>query len=314
MSFDIQLTLFYDLQYFIQTSPLHRKYYLIFQALDDSAFQKVNTGIGRNGYPKHTFLRAFIVKHLEGIKSVPKLIEFLQNHPIIANFCGFDPNKPLPDDSQFYRFLKTVKNSTLKNSFYALNKTLIEKNILSLDIFIMDSKPVLAATKENNPKNPSRNTTNKNKKPKRNPKATLGYFSYQVSKNNTKQFFFFWGFRTHVIISKEGIPLVEKTMPNNASEVQVAISLIRELKKIYHFKNKVIFIGDKGYDEKDLYNFIVHQMKAQAYIPLNKRNTKEHKRFSEKGIPLCQANLEMAYNGTVKEKKEHVKNSVAPLK
>ena len=103
-------------------------------------------------------------------------------------------------------------------------------------------------------------------------------------------------------------------MPNNASEVQVAISLIRELKKIYHFKNNVIFIGDKGYDEKDLYDFIVHKMKAQAYIPLNKRNSKEHKRFSEKGIPLCQANLEMAYNGTVKEKKRTRKKFRCPLK
>ena len=199
---------------------------LFFKTLDDSDFQKFNTGIGRNGYPKHLFLRAFIVKHLEGIKSVPKLIEFLQNHPIIANFCGFDHNKPLPDDSQFYRFLKKIKNSTIKNILYSINKKLIDKNIISLDIFIMDSKPILAATKENNPKNPRRNTTDKNKKPKRNPKATLGYFSYQLSKNNSKQFFFFWGFRTHVIISKEGIPLVEKTMPNNASEVQVAISLI----------------------------------------------------------------------------------------
>ena len=315
MSFNIQLTLFYDLQYFIQTSPLHRKYYLIFKALDDSDLQKFNTGIGRNGYPKHTFLRAFIVKQLEGIKSVPKLIEFLQNHPIIANFCGFDHNKPLPDDSQFYRFLKKIKNSTLKNIVYSRNKKLIEKNIINLDIFIIDSKPILASTKENNPKNPRRNTTNKNKKPKRNPEATLSYFSYQLSsKDNSKQFFFFWGFRTHVIISKEGIPLVEKTMPNNASEVQVAKSLIQELKNIYHFKNKVIFIGDKGYDEKDLYDFIVKKMKAKAYIPLNKRNTKQDKRFSEKGIPLCQANLEMAFNGMVKEKKRTRKKFRCPLK
>jgi hypothetical protein len=41
----------------------------------------------------------------------------------------------------------------------------------------MDSKPVLAATREKNFKNPSRNTKNKAKKPKRNPAATLGYYS-----------------------------------------------------------------------------------------------------------------------------------------
>ena len=124
--------------------------------------------------------------------------------------------------------------------------------------------------------------------------------------------------RLMILNSKNLMPASAETvilnMPNNASEVQVAKSLIRELKRIYRFKNKVIFIGDKGYDEKDLYNFIVNQMKAQAYIPLNKRNAKEDKRFSEKGIPLCQANLEMALMAWSKKKRERVKNSVARLK
>jgi len=39
---------------------------------------------------------------------------------------------------------------------------------LSLSHFIMDSKPVMAATRQNNFKNPRRNTRNKYKLPKRN--------------------------------------------------------------------------------------------------------------------------------------------------
>jgi len=68
-----------------------------------------------------------------------------------------------------------------------------------------------AATRENNFKNPKRNSRNKNLKPKHNPSATLGYYSYQTISGKKDNFIFFWGYRTHVIISKEGIPLVELT-------------------------------------------------------------------------------------------------------
>jgi hypothetical protein len=45
-----------------------------------STVRDTNTGVGRTGYSRHAMLRAFIVKHLEGIKSVPRLIEFLDAH------------------------------------------------------------------------------------------------------------------------------------------------------------------------------------------------------------------------------------------
>ena len=66
----MRLSLFYNLQDVIRKSDFHRKYDLLFQSLDLSAVRDTNTGIGRTGYSRHTMLRAFIVKHLEGIKSV----------------------------------------------------------------------------------------------------------------------------------------------------------------------------------------------------------------------------------------------------
>ncbi|MBU4212576.1 MAG: hypothetical protein KKD33_08325, partial [Verrucomicrobia bacterium] len=46
--------------------------------------------------------------------------------------------------------------------------------------------------------------------------ATLSYYSYQQVDGKKDNFIFFWGYRTHVIVSKEGIPLVSVTLPNNA--------------------------------------------------------------------------------------------------
>ena len=296
---NFQTSLFYSLQTFIESSPLYRKYFYLFQALDLSDLPDRNWGVGCTGYSRRAMLRALIVKTLEGIVSIPRLVEYLQNHPVIAEMCDFNMMKKLPDESQFYRFLKHINNSVLEKIHHKINKTLIEQGVISMDTFILDSKPIMAASKDNNFKNPNRNTTNK-KKPKRNPTATLSYYSYQEI-SGKKHFIFFWGYRTHVIVSKEGIPLIELTLPNNQTDAKVAKKLINKLKKVYGFKKKSIFIADAAYDEKDMYNFIVEQLKCQAFIPINPRNTQPEKNFSTKGLPLCEANLEMKSNGRFKE-------------
>jgi hypothetical protein len=241
-------------------------------------------------------LRAFIVKHLEGIKSVPQLIDYLNSIPPLLEMCGFQLGN-LPDESQFYRFLQETKNSTLKAIHKAANDLLIKESFVSLDEFILDSKPVMAATKENNFKNPKRNTKNKTKRPKRNPRATLGYYSCQVTNGKKQNLIFFWGYRTHTIVTKEGICLVEKTLPNNITDAEVAFSLIKELKRRFRFKKGAIFIGDKAYDVTELYTFIVEQMKSRPYIPINPRNQKNDKTFGPHGCPVCDAALEMKSAG-----------------
>lgn len=286
-----QLSLFYDLQEIIQKSSFLRKYDLLFRALSMPRFPDRNTDVGRTGYSRHAMLRALIVKHLEQIKSVPRLIEFLDAHPVLSEMCGFKMGL-LPDETQFYRFIKKTPNSVFENIHLEINRKLIDQGIVSLDTFIIDSKPVMAATRENNFKNPNRNSRDKKKKPKRNPAATLGYYSYQKLPGTNKSIFY-WGYRAHVIVSKEGIPLVEKTLPNNVSDAEVASSLIKKLKRCFRFKKNSIFIADKAYDIRKLYNLIVNTMKSQAFIPLNPRNTQNEKTFSPNGIPLCEAGLEM---------------------
>lgn len=288
---NLQLSLFYNLQEIIRKSTFHRKYDLLFRALPIPRFPDRNINAGRTGYSRHAMLRALIVKHLERIKSIPRLLEFLDAHPVLAEMCGFKMGA-IPDESQFYRFMQKTPNSVFEKLHLEINHKLVDQGIITLDTFIMDSKPVMAATRENNFKNPNRNCWDKKEKPKRNPKATLGYYSYQKLAGENKSIFF-WGYRTHVIVSKEGIPLVEKTLPNNVSDAEVASSLIKKLKRCFRFKNNSIFIGDKAYDLRKIYNLIVNTMKCQAFIPLNLRKTQDDKIFGPSGAPLCQAGLEM---------------------
>jgi hypothetical protein len=294
--YHVQTSLFYNLQELIRNSSLLRKYFYIFQALDLSILPDRNYGIGRTGHSQHAILRAFIVRHLQQIKSVPQLIEYIEANPPLLELCGFTLGD-MPDESQFYRFLTDTDNNVLKDIHHRLNQRLIEQGLVTLDTFIIDSKPVMAATKENNLKNPARNTTDKTKVPDRNPAATLSYYSCQVLNSKKENMLFFWGYRTHVIISKEGISLVEITLPNNITDQEVAFKLLKELKHRYKVKKGFLFLADKAYDVRDLYTFIVEKMKGNPYIPINPRNQKDDKTFGPHGCPMCDGGLEMKSAG-----------------
>jgi hypothetical protein len=133
-----QTSLFYDLQELILKSPLLRKYYYLFKALDLSELPDKNNGVGAKGYSRHAMLRAFIVKHFEQIKSVPRLIEYLNALPPLQELCGFELGC-MPDESQFYRFLKDTTNTVVQDMRHKLNKKLIKENVIDMHEFMMDS-------------------------------------------------------------------------------------------------------------------------------------------------------------------------------
>jgi len=296
--YSLQTTFFVNTDYaIIQSEPLSA-YLEIFKVLDLNDIPDRPHGCGRKGYSVHAMIRAFIVKHRERIDSIPRLRDYLKCNLILAEMCGFQ-NGRIPDESQFYRFIQYTKHSVLERVHHAANKSLIGKEAISLDTFILDSKPVLAATKENNPKNPERNLTKKEQKPKRNPDATLGYLV--KASDGSKSYF--WGYRTHVIISKEGIALVECTLPNSATDAQVAKKLIKQLKKLYKLKKGAIFIADKAYDVNELYDLIIDLLKCQAYIPINQRATKTPHSLGDNGRPLCDAGIEMSSDGSYFDKR-----------
>jgi hypothetical protein len=311
--YHVQTSLFYDLQELVRNSPLLRKYYYLFQALDLSILPDKNYGVGRTGHSQHAILRAFIVKHLQQIKSVPQLIEYIESIPPLLELCGFTLGD-MPDESQFYRFQTETDNAVLKEMHHRLNRRLIEQGLVSLDTLITDSKPIMAATRENNLKNPARNSTCKTKVPRRNPAATLSYYSCQIINGKKENMIFFWGYRTHIIISREGIALVEITLPNNITDQEVAFKLLRELKRRYTLKKGFLFLADKAYDVRDLYTFIVEKMKGNPYIPINPRNQKEDKTFGPHGCPMCDGGLEMKSAGRWNEGNRQRLKFRCPLK
>ena len=125
----LQTSFFYDLQELIRNAPLLRKYYYIFKALNLSAMPDRNYGPGRTGHSKHAMLRAFIIKHLQGIKTIPELIEYLNSMPPLLEMCGFELGN-LPDETQFYRFQQKTKTQHSKT--YTRQKMTYSSKMISL--------------------------------------------------------------------------------------------------------------------------------------------------------------------------------------
>lgn len=308
----MQLSLFYDYFAVVNSCSFLKKYDSIFKAFDMLYKGPDFPAFGRKGYRRSAYLKALIYKNAENIKTTAALVRDLKSRPILSEMCGFRPGH-LPHESRFSRFLSDTNNSEIEKIFHDSGKLLVEKGIASLDILIADSKPIKANTKHNNPKNPNRKLS-KDAKIRRNPKATLSYYSYSKQPiGGKKKFTFFWGYRTHVLISKEGIPLVEVTLPNNQTDSKVAKKLLKKLVKNYGQKKGRLFIGDAGYDERELYDFIVEQLGAEPFIPLNKRNQQPEKTLGTHGLPLCKAGLEMKFNGICNDNSRTRKKFRCPL-
>jgi len=301
----------------IRALPIVQKYEKIFDELDLSRVAEFNAGIGANGTSQHALIRAFVIRSLESLKTVTALIRFLQANPALIYICGFR-NQSIPHDSQFYRFLKKTNHSVIENLLVRANKALIEENVLSLNVTAVDSKPVKALTKHNNPKNPNRDQKNKNKKIKRHPKATLGYYSYVPTtdpQTQKKQFTFFWGYRSHAIVdAKSGLAIVEGTYPNNMTDEKIARKLYKKLKRLYSPQKGMVVIGDKAYDVRGFYTFLVDQIKAEPIIPINPRNTQPDLNYSPNGHRICQAGLEMLPGGIFKDANRLRLKERCPLK
>lgn len=309
----MQFSLFYDYYAVVDSCSFLKKYDALFQAFDMIYDCPDFPAFGRKGYPRSAYLKALIYKQSATIKYISDLVRDLESRPVLAEMCGFDAGK-IPDASQFSRFLSKTPNTFIKEFFHNSGKLLVEKGLASLDIIIGDSKPIKANTKHNNPKNPNR-SFDKKKNIKRNPMATFSYYSYlkQPWTKKKKAFSYFWGYRTHVLISKEGIPLIEATLPNNQTDDKVAKKLLKKLVRIYGQKKGRLFIGDAGYDSRELYNFIVKQLKAEAFIPLNKRGQQPEKVLGPHGLPQCQAGLEMKFGGTCQDDQRTRKKFRCPI-
>jgi len=132
---------------------------------------------------------AFIVMKCEGFSQITDLADYLDNNRLIAHYCGLDIMKPLPSYRTYDRFLKFLKkldNGELKSIMAEQVKKLYELGIVDASFIGLDSTPVAANTKQNDPKSFAKNKFDPANHPKADPDCALGVHSASNQHNERR--------------------------------------------------------------------------------------------------------------------------------
>jgi len=282
-------------------TPFVLEYSKMFTHLNLSDIQRYPYGVGQKGYDNHSMVKAYIVYALEGYRSIPQLIRELKSKPYFSKYVlGFANG--IPHNTKFYRFIDKFDQEIIRKLMAQINKKVYKDGLP--DSVAIDSKPIKANTKENNPKAFKKNLSDKKDKPRRNEEATLGYFSKSNDKNtNRETVHFYWGYRIHIIVDpKMDNPLTFKLTENNKTDSDVAITLYCKLAEYYPslYQSEISQYADKGYYTKKVFNAFHLLFNGSSYIPVNKRNTNNN----GNDIPLCTMGHKMQYHSSWYEEKQ----------
>ena len=264
----------------------------LFGALE---FTLPRAATGRRGFPKEAMLCAFLVMKCEGFGYITDLMDYLENNRIIAHYCGFDIMRPLPSYWTYDRFLRQLNNGELKTIMAGLVRQLYELGVVDASFIGLDSTPVMANTRQNNPKSFAADKFDPKNHPRCDADCALGVHSAS-NQHNERRYEFYWGYKSHVLIDCiSGLPLYELTTPANVADASPAKDILSASNQILPIR-ECTFLADKGYDVRDLYNTVKDVYEGEAVIPLNNRSTKKPKKLAV-GNPICEAGLAMSKDG-----------------
>ena len=280
---------------FFTSAPKAQFYDKLFFNLDLSEFPESTAKTGRNGFSKRALLCAFIVMKCECFSCITDLVDYLNNNLIIAHYCGFNIMKPLPSYWTFDRFIRELNNDLLKKLMKSQVLKLSEMGIIDTSFIALDSTPVNANTRQNNPKSFAKNKFSKDNQPKSDKDCGLGVHTAS-NQHNERNFEYYWGYKNHILVDCiTGLPIYELTTSANVSDSTVALDILSQTNSFLSV-DECTFLADKGYDVKAIYNTVKELYHGDCIIPLNKRNTKDHKKLAS-GHPICEAGLAMHKDG-----------------
>ena len=189
---------------------------------------------------------------------------------------------------------------------------LSEMGIIDTSFIALDSTPVNANTRHNNPKSFTKNKFSKDNQPKSDKDCGLGVHTAS-NQHNERNFEYYWGYKNHILVDCiTGLPIYELTTSANVSDSTVALDILSQANSFLSV-DECTFLADKGYDVKAIYNTVKELYHGDCIIPLNKRNTKEHKKLAG-GHPICKAGLAMHKDGRFSDNGRTRQKYCCPLK
>ena len=297
---------------FFTSAPKAQFYDKLFLNLDLSEFPEYTAKTGRNGFSKGALLCAFIVMKCECFSCITDLIDYLNNNLIIAHYCGFNIMKPLPSHRTVDRFILELNNDLLKKLMKSQVLKLSKMCIIDTSFIALDSTPVSANTRQNNPKSFAKNKFSKDNQPRSDKDCGLGVHTAS-NQHNERNFEYYWGYKNHILVDCiTGLPIYELTTSDNVSDSTAALDILSQTNSFLSV-DECTFLADKGYDVKAIYNTVKELYHGEYVIPLNKRNTKDPKKLAS-GHPICEAGLAMHKNGKLSDNGRTRQKYCCPLK
>jgi hypothetical protein len=281
--------------------------------------------------PFAPFVAACLVKLNEQIVYMPKLYDYLVDHPALVYLSGFplvpsrhtpwgfDVQASLPTKRHLTRMLRKMPNSVCQ---YLLDETVrLLHAELSTEVedfgqaVSLDTKHILAWVRENNRKDYVPDRYDKTKQPTADPDCRLGCKRRRNQRTAAESSpptptsnprpptisvgEYLWGYASGVVAIK--VPdwgefvLAELTLPFNEPDVAYFFPLMEETERRLGFRPKYGAF-DAAYDAFYVYEHFHREnqpIKAGfAAVPRSRRGGKR-RQFDPEGLPLCKAGLAM---------------------
>jgi hypothetical protein len=297
----------------LKYDPLVQRYRTFFGQLDWSVVPEQAPDPSRPGqrpHPQSAYIKAFLIKVVEGLETCSRLRRFLIEHPLLVLSIGFRPklawNKPygfdvertVPSDRWFRKKQRTLDRRVLQDLLHATVSALQEEIPGLGETVAFDVKHIYARVRENNPRESMKDRFCKEKQPKGDPDCRVGVKRStnqeqpDGSKKQKKEYL--WGYGSGVATSTipgyGEVVVAEYTQPFNEADVTYYLSLyIQTVSTLGFFPTNIT--ADAAFDAWYVYQTCVHHGGIAA-IPLNQHGHPTFTRDPD-GVPRCPARLRM---------------------
>ena len=325
-----------SLPFLVRNSVLACKYLSLLGAIDWASFpDRAGQRVWSGPQPSSPvpYLIALLIKLDQGHRSLAQLTEFLTAHPELVwvagfplvpdphSIWGFDVAASVPSATQFSRMLRRLPNTRLQflldETVWAIQRALPAKVLLG-QVVSIDTKHILAWTKENNPKAYIKEGRfDKNRQPKGDPDCRLGCKRRRNQRRKGHDADatpaaegqpastmgvgiaeLYWGYASGVVATKvAGIGefiLAELTQTFDKSDPSYFFPLMAQVERRLG-RCPQYGTADAAYDTFYVHEYF-HQAGGFAAVPLTQRGSVRH--FDENGNPLCEAGLSMHLKGS----------------
>jgi hypothetical protein len=277
-----------------ESIPPRTKYEKLFENLPELPLQRSRRG--RPPVSRDALLKALVYRNLRGIDKLVELEFELLNNPSIAEPLGLNPLKRSPSDERFSMFLRAHPNGYFQSVRESLVHQLIAEGVISGTGIAVDSCAIEASVKENNLKTSMKDRYEKYHLPHGDKDARLGV-TIHFPNPFQRKIHYFWGYRNHIINDLDSeLPIAEMTLQAHKDEKKVGLSMVKNLHRDFSLPVKVV-AADANFDAEEILRYIIEEMKAEAMIPRNPRNTQHTPYTMKRDDVYCQADLPMNRKG-----------------